>query len=49
VLAGLLLDKPEDEVSLAECEGFDLLAVLVPQALLIDGGSAEGQQACFLE
>jgi hypothetical protein len=43
------LDKPEDEVSFAECEGLDLSAVVVPRALLIDGGSAEGQKACFFE
>ena len=37
VLACLLLDESEDEVALAEREGLDLLAVVVPQALLVDG------------
>ena len=36
VLAGLLLDELEDEVSLVEREGLDLLDVVVPQALLVD-------------
>ena len=36
-MAGLLLDELEDEVSLAESEGLDLLAVVMPQALLVDG------------
>ena len=35
MLAGLLLDESEDEVALAEHEGLDLLAVVVPQALLV--------------
>ena len=37
VLAGLLLDESEDVVSLPKSEGLDLLAVVVPQALLVDG------------
>ena len=49
LLVVLLLDKLEDEVSLAEREGLDLLAVAMPQALLIDGGLAKGQKACFFE
>ena len=40
-LACLLLDESKDEVTLAEREGLDLLAVLVPQALLVDGRTAE--------
>src|SRR6266566_1130316 len=49
VLAGCSLDEPEYEVALAECERLDLLAVVVAQALLVDGGPAEGQEARFLE
>ena len=49
VLAGCPLDEPEHEVALAEREGFDLLAVVVAQALLVDGGPAKGQEACLLE
>ena len=41
MVAGLLLDESEEEVSLMECEGLDLLAVVVPQALLVDGRTAE--------
>ena len=41
MLTCLLLDESEDEVALAEREGLDLLAVLVPQALLVDGRTAE--------
>ena len=41
MLASLLLDELEDEVALAECEGLDLLAVVVPQALLVDGRMAD--------
>ena len=49
MLAGLLLDESEDEVSLTECEGLDLLAVVVPQAFLVDGRLAKCQEACFFE
>ena len=49
MLAGLLLDESEDEVALVECEGLDLLAVVVPQALLVDGRATECKEACFLE
>ena len=49
MLACLLLDESEDEVALAEREGLDLLAVVVPQALLIDGRATERQEACFFE
>ena len=49
MLAGLLLDESEDEVTLAEREGLDLLAVVVPQALLVDGRATERQKACFFE
>ena len=49
MLACLLLDESEDEVALAECEGLDLLAVVVPQALLVDGRTAERQEACFFK
>ena len=37
MLAGFLLDESEDEVAFAEREGLDLLVVVVPQALLVDG------------
>ena len=49
MLASLLLDESEDEVALAEREGLDLLAVVVPQALLVDGRATERQEACFFE
>ncbi len=49
VLADLLLDELEDEVALTECEGLDLLVVVVPQALLVDGRTAERQEAGFFE
>ena len=49
VLACLLLDESEDEVALAEREGLDLLAVVVPRALLVDGRATERQEACFFE
>ena len=49
MLAGLLLDESEDEVILVEREGLDILAVVVPQALLVDGRTAEGQEAGFFE
>ena len=49
MLAGLLLDKSEYEVALAECEGLDLLGVVVVQVLLVDGRLEEGQKACFFE
>ena len=49
MLACLLLDESEDEVALAEREGLDLLAVVVPQALLVDGRATERQEACFFE
>ena len=37
MLACLLLNESEDEVTLAERERLDLLAVVVPQTLLVDG------------
>ena len=49
VRACLLLDESEDEVALAKHEGLDLLAVVVPQALLVDGRTTERQEACFFE
>ena len=49
VLACLLLDEAEDEVALAEREGLDLLAVVVPQALLVDSRTAKCQKARFFE
>ena len=49
VLAGLLLDESEDEVALMEREGLNLLAVVVPQALLVDGRATERQETCFFE
>ena len=49
VLAGLLLDELEDEVILVEREGLDILAVVVPRALLVDGRAAERQDPCFFE
>ena len=49
MLACLLLDESEDKVALAECEGLDLLDVVVPQALLVDGRTAECQKARFFE
>ena len=49
MLACLLLDKSEDEVALAEREGLDLLAVVVPQTLSLDGRAAERQEAGFFE
>ena len=49
MLACLPLDESEDEVALAEREGLDLLAVVVPQALLVDGRTTERQEACFFE
>ena len=48
-MACLLLDESEDEVALAEHEGLDLLIVVVPRALLVDGRTAEHQEACFFE
>ena len=49
VLACLLLDESEDEVAFAECERLDLLAVVVPQALLVDSRTAKCQKARFFE
>ena len=49
MLACLLLDEAEDEVTLAERERLDLLAVVVPQTLLVDGRAAERQEAGFFE
>ena len=49
VLAYLLLDESEDEVAFPECERLDLLAVVVPQALLVDSRTAKCQKACFFE
>ena len=49
MLACLPLDESEDECALAEREGLDLLVVVVPQALLVDGRTAERQEACFFE
>ena len=49
MLACLLLHESEDEVALAEREGLDLLAVVVPRALLVDGRATERQEACFFE
>ena len=48
--AGLpALGESEDEVALTEREGLDLLVVVVPQALLVDGRTTECQKACFFE
>ena len=47
VLACLLLDESEDEVAFMECKRLDLLAVVVPQALLVDGRMVERQKARF--
>ena len=49
MLACLLLDEAEEEVALAEYKGLDLLAVVVPQTLLVDGRAAERQETCFFE
>ena len=49
MLAGFLFDGLEDKVALAEREGLDLFAVVVPQALLVDGRATERQEACFFE
>ncbi len=49
MLASLLLDESEDEVALAERKGLDLLAVVVPQALLADSRTAKCQKACFFK
>ena len=49
MLAGLLLDESEDEVAFAERERLDLLAVVVPQALLVDSRAAKCQKACLFE
>ena len=49
MLACLLLDKSEDEAAFAECERLDLLAVVVPQALLVDSRTAKCQKARFFE
>ena len=37
LLSYLLLDESKNEVAFAECERLYLLAVVVPQALLVDG------------
>ena len=49
VLACLLLDVSENEVAFAECERLDLLAVVVPQALLVDSRAAKCQKARLFE
>ena len=49
MLAYLFLDEAEDEVALTECEGLDLLAVVLPRALLVDGRMAERQEVGFFE
>ena len=49
MLAGLLLDESEDEVALTEREVLDLPVVVVPQALLVDGRTAERQEEAFFE
>ena len=49
MLACLLLDESEDEVAFAECERLDLLAVVVPQALLVDSRAAKCQKARLFE
>ena len=41
MLVSLLLDESEDEVFLSESEGLDLLAVVMPQTLLVDGSATE--------
>jgi len=45
MLVCLLLDESEDEVAFVECERLDLLAVVVPQALLVDSRAAKCQKA----
>ena len=42
VLAGCSLDQPEHKIALLEGSRLDLPAVVAAQALLIDGGLAEG-------
>ena len=49
VLACLLLDESEVEVAFTECERLDLLAVVVPQALLVDSRAAKCQKARLFE
>ena len=49
MLACLLLDESEDEVAFAECERLDLLIVVVPRALPVDGRTAEHREVCFSE
>ena len=49
MLACVLLDESENEVAFAECERLDLLAVVVPQALLVDGRAAKSQKARLFE
>ena len=47
VLTRRLLDSAEHQVALAKSEGADLLAVVVPQLLLVYCRSGQGQKACF--
>ena len=42
VLAGCSLDQPEHKVALLERSWLDLLTVIAVQAMLVDGGPAEG-------
>ena len=49
MLACLLLDGTEDEASITECGRLDLLAMVVPQALLVDSRTAKCRKACFFE
>ena len=42
VLAGCSLDQPEHKITLLEGSWLDLPAVVAAQAMLIDGGPAEG-------
>jgi len=47
VLARRLLNSAEHQVAFTKGEGADLLAVVVPQLLLIYCRSGQSQQACF--
>ena len=49
MLACLLLDESENEVAFTKCEMLDLLAMVVPRALLVHGRATERQEACFFE